>query len=181
MVLPNETLLARYSFSQALARSSALSALETSLDSYLSSVSALPTTLAKTGSPGLRRRELIMKLGELLKFRQGLNLNRENFLDTPDLYWGEPVLESYFTSMTDALDMKLRTKSVNDKITYAAEVQSVLRELLAESSGHRMELIIIVLIAVEVVICLIRDGPELWHMLTSSAVKNEGEKEPYES
>lgn len=27
-----------------------------------------------------------------------------------------------------------------------------------------MELIIIALIAVEVVICLIRDGPELWHM-----------------
>jgi len=109
-----------------------------------------------------------MKLGELMKFRQGLNLNRENFLDTPDFYWGEPVLESYFTSMTDALDMKTRTKSVNDKITYAAEVQSVLRELLAESSGHRMELIIIALIAVEVVICLIRDGPELWHMLVPS-------------
>ncbi len=93
MVLPKETLLARYSFSQALARSSSLSALETALDSYLSSVSALPVTLAKTGNPGLRRRELIMKFGVLLKFRQGLNLNRENFSDTPDLYWGEPVLE----------------------------------------------------------------------------------------
>ena len=94
MVLPKETLLARYSFSQALARSSALSALETSLDSYLSSVSTLPVTLAETGSPGLKRRELIMKLGELLKFRQRMNLSRENYSDTPDLYWGEPVLES---------------------------------------------------------------------------------------
>ena len=93
MVYPKETLLARYSFSQALARSSALSALETSLDVYLSSVKALPDTLANTGSPGLGRRDLIMKLGELMKFRQGLNLNRENFLDTPDFYWGEPVLE----------------------------------------------------------------------------------------
>lgn len=94
MVFAKETLMARYSFSQALARSSALSALETALESYLVSVSVLPITLARTGLPGLRRRDLIMKLGELLKFRQGLNLNRENFLDTPDLYWGEPTLES---------------------------------------------------------------------------------------
>lgn len=86
--------------------------------------------------------------------------------------------------------MKTRTRLVNDKITYAAEVrsscyfsplarrsdilmqmQSVLRQLLTEvsfhsyhpvlcifysrsrqTSGHRMELIIILLIAVEVVI-----------------------------
>lgn len=94
MVLPKETLLARYAFSQALARSSALSVLETKLDSYLSSVSVLPVLLSKTGKPGLGRRELIMKLGELMIFRQGLNLNHENFLDTPDFYWAEPVLES---------------------------------------------------------------------------------------
>lgn len=142
MVLPKETLLARYAFSQALARSSALSALETKLDSYLSSVSVLPVLLSKTGKPGLGRRELIMKLGELMIFRQGLNLNHENFLDTPDFYWAEPVLESehsstlqlkfrwltgkflvdYFKSMTDALDMRSRTHSTNEKITYAAEV-----------------------------------------------------------
>lgn len=93
MVYPQETLLARYSFSQALARSTALSAFETSLEKYLSSVSLLPLTLSKTGEPSLNRRELIMKLGELLKYRQGLNLTRENFSDTPDFYWAEPVLE----------------------------------------------------------------------------------------
>ena len=36
---------------------------------------------------------------------------------------------------------------------------------MSQTSAHRMELIIIALIAVEVVICLIRDGPELWHMV----------------
>ena len=67
--------------------------LEVSLDEYLSSVSSLPQSLIKHGKPGLHRKALIMKLGELLKFRQGLNLNRENFFDTPDFYWAEPVLE----------------------------------------------------------------------------------------
>lgn len=53
----------------------------------------LPHSLEKTGKPGLGRTALIKKLGELMKFRQGLNLNRENFSDTPDFYWAEPELE----------------------------------------------------------------------------------------
>ena len=92
-VLPQNTLLARYAYSQALARSTALSALEVSLDNYLSTMALLPDSLVRTGRPGLGRVALVKKLGELLKFRQGLNLNRENFYDTPDLYWAEPILE----------------------------------------------------------------------------------------
>ena len=90
---PHETVLARYAFSQALSRSTALSALEASLEDYLSSMSSLPLALEKTGKPGMGRRALVKKLGELLRFRQGLNLNRENFSETPDFYWDHPVLE----------------------------------------------------------------------------------------
>lgn len=36
--------------------------------------------------------------------------------------------------MSDALEIKLRTDSLNDKLTYAAEAQSVLRQLLTEVS-----------------------------------------------
>ena len=93
-ILPQDTLLARYAFSQALSRSTALSAFEASLETYLSSMAPLPDSLVKTGKPGMDRMALVKKLGELLKFRQALNLNRENFSDTPDFYWAEPVFES---------------------------------------------------------------------------------------
>ncbi|EJD39109.1 hypothetical protein AURDEDRAFT_107564 [Auricularia subglabra TFB-10046 SS5] len=159
--LSGDTFAARYAFSQALARSTALSALEEALETYLTSVSQLPHTLATTGKPGLSRRQLIVKLGELLKFRQGLNLNRENFGDMPDFYWTEPVLEGYFNSMSNALDIKQRVNAVNSKITYAGEMQSTLRELLTERSSHSMELIIILLISVEVIFVLIHNGPDL--------------------
>jgi required for meiotic nuclear division protein 1 len=92
--LPRETIAARYAFSHALARSTALSALESSLENYLSSVSRLPYSLSRTGKPDLTRKEIIMKLGQLLKLRQKLNLSRESFDETPDLYWAEPALES---------------------------------------------------------------------------------------
>ena len=31
-----------------------------------------------------------------MRFRQGLNLNRENFSEVPDFYWAEPELERMF-------------------------------------------------------------------------------------
>lgn len=96
MVFPQETLLARYAFSQALTRSTALSGLEVSLDNYLSSMALLPHSLEQTGKPGMGRKALIKKLGQLMKFRQGLNLSRENFSDVPDFYWTEPVLEGAY-------------------------------------------------------------------------------------
>ncbi|KAF7771556.1 hypothetical protein Agabi119p4_5867 [Agaricus bisporus var. burnettii] len=173
MAFPTESLLARYAYSQALSRSTALSAIEVSLDDYLTSMALLPRSLEQTGKPGMGRTQLIKKLGQLMKFRQGLNLNRENFSDVPDFYWAEPELERYFKSLSDALEVKGRTASVNDKITYAAEAQSVLRQLLTESSTHSMELVIIALIAVEVIIALIRDGPELWHLLTGKEEEEE--------
>jgi len=119
--LDTTTLLARYAFSQALSRSTTLAVLEESLEDYLSSVAQLPHALERTGKPGLDREALIKKLGVLLKFRQGLNLNRENFSDTPDLYWAEPELEVFFKSMSGALEVKTRTNAVNEKITYATE------------------------------------------------------------
>ena len=90
---PKHTFPARYAFSQALARSTALAAFESRLDAFISSVERLPQTLSETGVPGLKRKQIIQKLGQLLKFRQGLNLSRQNFGDMPDFYWAEPVLE----------------------------------------------------------------------------------------
>lgn len=154
--LPEDTLAARYAFSEALARSTALSAIETGVEEFLFSVSRLPQTLSSTGKPGLTRTEIIKKMGLLLKFRQRIFLNPQNFTDMPETYWSEPVLERYFKEMSDALEIRSRTQLVNAKVTYAVELQSVMRELLTEASGHRMELIIIALIAFEAT--LVRDS-----------------------
>lgn len=130
--LPTSTLLARYAFSHALARSTALAALESALDDYLVGVSDLPRSLERTGRPGLGRRAVIKKLGEVLRYRQMLMLSRESFTDTPDFYWAEPELEAYFNSMNDALEVHARTAAVNEKITYSAEASTfILRPIIS--------------------------------------------------
>jgi len=42
------------------------------------------------------------------------------------------VFVGYFNTVSEALEIKTRIDSLNEKITYAAEVQSTLRELLVE-------------------------------------------------
>lgn len=53
--------------------------------------------------------------------------------EAPDsLFTYGTVILGYFNSVSDALEIKARTQLVNEKITYAAELQSVLRQLLTE-------------------------------------------------
>lgn len=70
-------------------------------------------------------------MGELLRFRQGLNLELdnegENFWGVPDVLWDEQVLESYFQQVSEVLDIKPRVDAVNQKITYAADVSLEVR------------------------------------------------------
>ncbi|WWC89384.1 uncharacterized protein L201_004307 [Kwoniella dendrophila CBS 6074] len=162
------SLLARYTLSLSLSRSSSLSVLEDRLDNHIASVSILPRALQKTGRQPLDRKEVIRKMGELMTLRMAVNTSGGGLDDTPEFYWSEPELETYFDSIAAEFEIKERIDAFNKKLDYAQEVQSTLRALLTESSAHRMEIIIILLIAVEVVIVLIREGPELLHKVLES-------------
>ncbi|KAE8537828.1 hypothetical protein D1P53_005885 [Cryptococcus gattii VGV] len=159
------SLLARYTLSLSLSRSSSLSVLEERLDNHLASVSILPRALEMYGRQPLPRKEVIRKMGELMTLRMAVNTTGGGLDDTPEFYWSEPELESYFDSVASEFEIRERIDVFNKKIDYAQEVQTTLRALLTESSSHRMEIIIILLISVEVVIVLIREGPDLLHKL----------------
>ncbi|ODN79863.1 hypothetical protein L202_03757 [Cryptococcus amylolentus CBS 6039] len=157
------SLLARYTLSLSLSRSSSLSVLEDRLDSHIASVSRLPRALEKYGRQPMPRKEVIRKMGEVMTLRMAVNTSGGGLDDTPEFYWSEPELESYFDSVASEFEIKERVESFNQKLDYAEDVQNTLRALLTESSAHRMEIIIILLISVEVIIVLIREGPELVH------------------
>lgn len=145
------SLLSRYTLSLSLARSSSLSVLEDRLDKHIASVSLLPRALERFGQQPLGRREVIRKIGELMVLRMAVNTRGGGLEETPEFFWSEPELESYFETVAKEFEIKERIDLINKKIDYAQEIQNTLRALLTEASGHRMELIIIVLIAVEVV------------------------------
>lgn len=71
----------------------------------------------------------------------------------PDLFWDsrhELGLEGYYDQVGKALDVGVRIKTLNDKMDYAQESASVMRETLSQKHSSNLEIIIIVLISVEV-------------------------------
>jgi uncharacterized Rmd1/YagE family protein len=151
-----DTILAKIAFSSGLARSTKLAVLETLLSSYQHSTREIPNMLAAkhTRSP-FTRSFILRKTGELLSIRAQLNLYSELTDSMPDLFWDsrhELGLGGYYDDVGRALDVGVRIKVLNEKIGFAQEIASVLREQLSEKHGLRLEWAIIALIAVEVVL-----------------------------
>lgn len=151
-----DTILAKIAFSSGLARSTKLAVLETLLSNYQNSTREIPNMLAAkhTRSP-FTRSFILRKTGELLSIRAQLNLYSELTDSMPDLFWDsrhELGLGGYYDDVGRALDVGVRIKVLNEKIGFAQEIASVLREQLSEKHGLRLEWAIIALIAVEVVL-----------------------------
>ncbi|ODH14021.1 hypothetical protein ACO22_06731 [Paracoccidioides brasiliensis] len=143
----------KIAFSSGLARSTKLAVLETLLSNYFESTRNIPTLLSRGTRLPFTRRFVLQKTGQLLSVRAQLNLYSELTDSLPDLFWDsrhELGLEGYYDQVGKALDVGIRIKVLNEKMDYAQEIASVLRERLSETHGLRLEWIIIVLIAVEV-------------------------------
>jgi len=160
-----DTVLSKIAFSSGFARSTKLAILETALSTYLASTSQIPQLLAR-GSRlpySISRRFILRKTGELLLLRAQLNLYSELTDSLPDLFWDsrhELNLESYYDQVGKALDVGIRIKLLNEKMDYAGEIATVLRERLSEKHGLFLEWTIIVLIAIEVVFEVLRLSKE---------------------
>lgn len=150
-----DNVLTKIAFSSGFARSTKLAVLETSLSSYLTSTSQIPTLLSR-GSRlpmSISRGFILRKTGQLLSLRAQLNLYSELTDSLPDLFWDsrhELGLEGYYDQVGRALDVGIRIKVLNEKMDYAQEIAAVLRERLSEKHGLFLEWTIIVLIAIEV-------------------------------
>jgi uncharacterized Rmd1/YagE family protein len=170
-----DTILAKIAFSSGLARSTKLAVLERLTDTYFESTRSIPLILSRGSAlpltkPKVLRRVfemlgfgsrlpfnrsfILRKTGELLSIRAQLNLYSELTDSLPDIFWDsrhELGLEGYYDLVGRALDVGVRIKVLNEKMDYAQEIASVLRETLNERHSLRLEWGIIVLIAIEVV------------------------------
>ena len=155
-----DTVLTKIAFSSGLARSTKLAVLETLLDDYQESTRTIPSQLSRGGRMPFTRHFISMKTGQLLSIRAQLNLYSELTDSLPDLFWDsrhELGLEGYYDEVGRALDTTIRIKTLNEKMNYAQEIASVLRQHLSEAHSVRLEWIIILLIAVEVIFALQRE------------------------
>ncbi|KAI0848722.1 sporulation protein RMD1 [Daldinia vernicosa] len=146
-----DTTLAKIAFSSGLARSPKLAVLENqAIDYFQNSKNSLD--FIEGGLEHKLKRSAVLKMtGQLLSLRSQLNHYSDITDQLPDMFWdSESNLENYYNQISTILDIRQRIGILNKKIDYGFENVSVLREMVSEKYGHRLEWIIIFLITIEV-------------------------------
>ena len=158
-----DTTFAKVAFSSGLARSPKLAVLETSLMEYFQGSKTMVDVLERGLSDKLSATLVLKKTGELLSLRAQLNHYSDITDHLPDMFWdSESNLEDYYNQTGIEMDVRSRIAILNRKIDYAHETVSVLRGMTTERHSTRLEVIIIVLIAIEVFFELRRVYKEEW-------------------
>ena len=142
----------KIAFSSALARSTKIAVLESLLDKYFANTQNIPRLLSQGARLPFGRSFVLRRTGELLLVRAQLNLT-ELTDRLPDMFWDsdhELGLENCFKQVEQALDVGIRIKTSNERINYAQEIATVIRETLSEKHSLLLEWLIIGLIALEV-------------------------------
>ena len=158
-----DTTFAKVAFSSGLARSPKLAVLETGLMEYFQGSKTMVEWLERGLSDRLSASLVLKKTGELLSLRAQLNHYSDITDHLPDMFWdSETNLEDYYNQTGVEMDVRSRIAILNRKIDYAHETVSVLREMTTERHSTRLEVIIILLIAIEVFFELRRVYKEEW-------------------
>lgn len=150
---PTDVGRAKIAFSSGLARSTKVAVLETLLNSYLENTEELLEQLRR-GKLQVTKQQILQRTGELLSLRSQLNFFSELTDSLPDKFWdqrAELKLDSIYDQVGKALDVPSRIRVLNQRMDYAQEIMTTVREMWDSEHSAKLEKIIIWLIVIEVV------------------------------
>lgn len=156
IVLPNTDPLTKLAVSHALAQSVKLAIFEQTIKETIDRTQKIPHDLASTGRQSLSQRELRKRMGQLYITRSSINLHFD-LLDEPDFFWDHEFLEPLYAQASKYLDIQDRIEILNQKLVVVGELFQMLNEELKHRHSSRLEWIIIILIAFEIVLTLYHD------------------------
>lgn len=150
---PTDVGRAKIAFSSGLARSTKVAVLETLLNTYLEKTEELPEQLRR-GQLQVDKKAILQRTGELLGLRSQLNFFSELTDSLPDKFWdqrAELKLDSIYDQVGKALDVPSRIRVLNQRMDYAQDMLTTVREMWDSDHSSKLEKIIIWLIVIEVV------------------------------
>lgn len=146
---PNSLLLV----GEVLAVSVALAYDERRIASSFERIEPIATTLIGRRLPSGPKSALLEQIGEALLIQKRL-ASRVDLDDKPDVLWDHPELERLWTKLVDEYDLPARARAVERKLIVIRETADTITDLISTRTSHRLELYIIILIAVEIAFAL---------------------------
>lgn len=153
--------MTKLAISHALAQSVKTSLFEELIATTIDTCKDLPTQIALTGKIALSRAQINMQIGELFILRINIHLNG-SVLDTPELFWVEPHLEPVYQAVRSYLEMDQRVGLLTERLDVIADLLAVLKDQLSHGHGEKLEWIVIVLIAAEILVAAVNIVVDLY-------------------
>ncbi|CZR61391.1 probable RMD1-protein required for Meiotic Division [Phialocephala subalpina] len=153
--------MTKLAISHALAQSVKTSLFEELVDNTIETCKDIPTQIALTGKIALSSKEINMQIGELFILRINIHLNG-SVLDTPELFWVEPQLEPVYAAVRKYLEMDQRVSLLTERLDVIADLLAVLKDQLSHGHGEKLEWIVIVLIAAEILVAAVNIVVDLY-------------------
>jgi required for meiotic nuclear division protein 1 len=137
-----------------IAQSVAIDFLENQIGETLQDVEIIHSNLAAKGSLAVKSSEalkMVGKSGNMVHFI----INRLSLLDKPDTAWEDKDAESLFTSLRKMFELDDRFSALQFKIEFVQDSSQNILNTLAAKRSEYLEIIIIVLIAVEIIMAMV--------------------------
>ena len=141
----------------ALAKSMALHRDEVEVGAVLDMMEPLARQLYERGRTRAGRRTVVRHIGRALLVRHRVTALAA-IDDKPDVLWDRPDLERLFARLEDEYELDARARALRRKLDVVGETVTVLADLIDTERSFRLEIAVVVLIAVEIGLALF----ELW-------------------
>lgn len=134
-----------YGFSQSVK----LQYFETILETLIEKYTPLIQNLSNKDHKKVSRNQIRHVIGEILVAKSEMNLI-SNFLYHPKYFWQHPTLEEYYIMLERYLHIQRRVNAINHRLNTLNEIFDMFNSYLEGRQSHRLEVIIVVLITLEV-------------------------------
>jgi uncharacterized Rmd1/YagE family protein len=144
---PEHTLL----IADALATNVILAHDEKNVAAVFDVIEPIARELAEHGRTLGGRRAILKHIGNALRVQQRVS-GLVAVAEKPDVLWERPSLERFYSRLEDEYELKERANVLTRKLTVLSDSAKAFADIIDTERSARLELIIILLIAVEIVI-----------------------------
>ena len=137
-----------------LAKSTALKKIETDTDKLLDNVEDIINYL-DTGKFNMSDRQIAKTSAKVLRFKYN-TISYLMLLDKPRSAWNNENIEAFYEQIISLFEFNERYKKITNKTEVLQDITDVFTSLTHEKRGTRLEIMVILLIAVELLISLFK-------------------------
>ena len=144
----------KLSLSYGFAQSVKLQYFEMILETLIEKNTPVIQSISRTGAMPVTRNQIRQITGEILGAKSEMNLI-SNFMYPPKYFWQHPSLEEHYLMLERYLHIQRRVNTINHRLDTLNEIFAMFNGYLENSHSHHLEIIIIVLIAIEIIFAVL--------------------------